>query len=540
MLTGFIPIIVLVVGGSDIVHLLTRYRGLRASGGDNAGAIVASFAELATPCFYTSLTTAIGFLSLVGTRIGIVIDFGVFTALAIFLTYAFSMTLLPVLLTLYRRERLDSRGLEARWISRVVGRAAALALRPSWKLTIGFALTGLVGLGLALSLRVDSYLIDDLKKSAAVRRDLIWVEENGFGIYQVVLFLRQTDERPLHHPDALRWIADFQRFVGSEPVVVNSFGLPDLLRPLRRAATDGARDEATLPASLEEASQLIFLAELGDAAVFEDVYRELEGEAQVIVSVRDAGSRLMLPFLARVDRYLDEHPLPVGVAYSTGTVKLIQNYSAQVLKNFGPSLLIAVLLICGVMSFMFRSLRQGLVGLVPNFFPLLTLLAVMKLAGFALKPSTILVCSIAFGLAVDSTIHVLGRFRQVIGAGWSLRTALERSVRDTGPAIVMTTVVVSAGFSLLMASRFEVLFLVGLMTVVSAVAAVAADLYLFPALIAAAWHPSKERTWPAGRIREGSRDERKDARLAEEPVGVRASGNDGHSDWRPAGRGADS
>ncbi len=101
----------------------------------------------------------------------------------------------------------------------------------------------------------------------------------------------------------------------------------------------------------------------------------------MIVTVRDAGSRLMLPFLASVDDYLEENPPPVGSAFSTGTVKLIQNYSAQVLKNFGPSLLIAIVLIFGVMSFMFRSPRQGLVALVPNFFPLLVLLAAMKLLG---------------------------------------------------------------------------------------------------------------------------------------------------------------
>jgi predicted RND superfamily exporter protein len=281
---------------------------------------------------------------------------------------------------------------------------------------------------------------------------------------------------------------NFQQFIADEPVVVNSFALPDLLRPLRQAATDGAADDARLPATLEEASQLVLLAELQDADFFEDVYYPLDGEAQVIVTVRDAGSQLMLPFLARVDGYLEGNPVPVGTAVSTGTVKLIQNYSAQVLKNFAPSLLIAVILIFAVMSYMFRSAKAGLLALIPNIFPLVVLLAAMKLAGFALKPSTVLVCSIAFGLAVDDTIHVLGRFRQAIGRRLSLSQALETTIRDTAPAIVMTTVMVGAGFSVLMASRFEVLFLVGMMTVISALAAVAADLFVFPALIAVAWH----------------------------------------------------
>ncbi|UCF18979.1 MAG: MMPL family transporter, partial [Gemmatimonadota bacterium] len=490
VLTGFIPIIILVVGGSDIVHLLSRYRRLRAGRTENSAAVISAFSELATPCFYTSLTTAIGFVSLVGTRIGIVMDFGLFTALAIFLTYGFSMTLLPVLLSFYVREGLNDRGLEWPWIQAIVGSAAALASRPSRKVLAAFAVVAVATLGLASTMRVNSYLIDDLKRGAGVRRDLIWLENNGFGIYQVVLFLRQAGAQPLHHPEGLRWMEDFQNFVAGERVVVNSIALPDMLRQIRRAALGGEEEGVgndEIAETTEEAEYLVFLAESQDAAFLSGVYRPAEGEAQVIISVRDAGSQLMLPFLARVDRYIQENPPPGGSAYSTGTVKLIQNYSARVLRNFAPSLLLAILLIFGVMSFMFRSLRQGLLALIPNIFPLVVLLAAMKICGYDLKPSTILVCSIAFGLAVDNTIHLLGRFRRAVGEGFELEAALRTSVRDSGPAIVMTTVVVSAGFSLLILSRFEVLFLVGFLTVVAAISAAVADLFVFPSVIAATW-----------------------------------------------------
>ena len=529
VLTGFIPIIVLVVGGSDIVHLLTRYRQLRSGTMSSARAVVESFSELATPCFYTSLTTAIGFVSLVGTRIGIVMDFGLFTATAISLTFAFSMTLLPILLSFSRRERFNNGGLNARWIRRVVTVAARLALRPSRRTLAGFTVVAFACLGLALSLRVDTYLVDDLKRSAAVRRDLLWLEDHGFGIYQVVVYLKGTNGRVLHSASSLSWMEEFQRYVADEPLVVNSYALPDLLRPLRRAVADGVGSSGSLPASQEEAGQLIFLAEMQDADFFADVYHPLDNEAQVIVTVRDAGSQVTLPFLRGVDRYLQEFPPLAESAFSTGTVKLIQNYSAQVLRNFGPSLVIAVVLILAVMCYMFRSVKHGLIALIPNVFPLLVLLAVMRMAGFALKPSTVLVCSIAFGLAVDDTIHVLGRFRRALAEGLSSAAAIERSVRETGPAILMTTTVVCAGFSVLMASRFEVLFLVGLMTVVSALSAVAADLFVFPALVTLCIR----RTEPAAGIDTrpgGQRDEYKRQESVVQPLGAAAVDGSGR-DW---------
>jgi len=482
ILTGFVPLIVLVVGGSDIVHLLSRYRQLRREGQDNDRAVASAFSELASPCFYTSLTTAIGFLSLIGTRIGIVMDFGVFTSVAIFLTFAYSMTLLPVLLGFYGHKRFVGRGLRVRGIDRLVTAATALAARPSRVVATGFVAVAALALGLAASQRVDSFLIDDLKPGAGVRRDLIWLEGNGFGIYPVVVFMQSDGQRPLHDPASLRWMAAFQDFVAGQPPVVASFALPDMLEPLHAAVTGSG---PALPATLEESNGLIFLGQLNDAGVFDDLYRTAEGEAQIVVTVRDAGSRVMLPFLNRVDRYLEENPPTVGSAVSTGTVKLIQNYSARVLQNFAPSLAIAILLILAVMSYMLRSMRFGLLALIPNLFPLLMVLAVMKLAGFALKPSTILVCSIAFGLAVDDSLHLLGRFRRSLNRGLDWQEAMVSAVREAGPAMVMTTVVVCAGFSPLLASRFEVLFLVGLMTMVSAVTALAADLFVFPTIVAA-------------------------------------------------------
>lgn len=505
VLTGFIPIIVLVVGGSDIVHLLSHYRRLRAGGRTGEDSTVEAFAALATPCFYTSLTTAIGFASLAGTRIDIIIDFGLFTALAIFLAYGFNMVLLPVLLSLSRAERFDDRGLRAPWIRRIVNAAGTLALSHPWKLLPAFSVAAVVGIELGLSVDVNTYVLDDLKRTSGVRRDLGWIENRGFGIYQVVLFLRQTGDVPLHHPDALTWMRDFQDFADRDPVVVNSYGLPDVLSQLRGAAVDDA-ETGTLPETMEEASQLLLLAELHEADFFGDVYRRLEGEAQIIMTVRDAGSRAMIPFLRDVDRYLIERPAPVGSAVSTGTVKLVQDYSAHVLRNFVPSLILAIVLIFAVLIHLFRSVKQGLLALIPSLFPLLVLLAVMRVAGFDLKPSTVLVFSIAFGLAVDDTIHIASRLRRALEEGSGVRAATLLGIRQAGPAMLMTTMMVGGGFALLMASRFEVLFLIGLMTLVAAISAVLADLLLFPSMIVVASRAKTQRSRRRRRLEGADRE----------------------------------
>jgi predicted RND superfamily exporter protein len=505
VLTSFIPIIILVVGVSDSIHLLARYRSGRRDGRDGKDAVVEAFTHLSTPCLYTSLTTAVGFLSLVGTRIGIVMEFGAFTAVAILLAFGFGMTLLPVLLSLCPERRLDDRGLSFRWLERTVEWAVALAMRPSRHVIAAFSLVGVAGLAAGLTLRTNTLLLDDLRPHSGLIRDLRWVEAQGFGLFQVVLYLTQTDERELHDPEALRWMERFQRFAERDPLVLGSLALPDFVRQLRGAAVGDEAGGTDLPQSTEESSQLLFMASLEDADFAEVVYHQSDGEAQIIVSVLDKGSTVILPFLERVERYLAEDPPPVGSAVPTGTVYLLQSYQARILESFLPSIVIALVLITGIMVYMFRSLRYGLLAVVPNLFPLLVLLGVMRLCSFDLKPSTILVFSIAFGIAADDTIHFLGRFKMAIEAGWGVPEALVESLRDAGPAILMTSLVVGGGFSLLIGSQFEVLFLVGLMTTVSAVAAVCADLFAFPSILAFAWPALERRRQRTGQVQETTR-----------------------------------
>ena len=485
ILTSFIPIIVLVVGVSDAIHLLTRYRHNRSELGDNEEAIARTFSELTVACFYTSATTAIGFLSLVGTRIGIIMEFGFFTAVAILLTYVFSMTLLPALLGFSARLKFNDRGLRPGWIRATLRGALSLSGgRASW-VVLSFAIISVVGLAMGSTLRVNTFILDDMGPESAPVQDLDWIEAHGFGVFQVNLFIRGEGDGVLHDPEMLAWMARFEDFTRNEPLVFKTLGLPDLMVELRRGIVGD--EETGLPQSEEEAAQLLFLAEMNEQSRVEDVYLREAGVAQIVLSVRDEGSVLMLPLLERIEAFLTNDPPPFGTAAPTGTAQMAQTYQSSLVQTFGPSLLIALVLVFAAMVRMFRSFKLGLLGLVPNVFPLVVLMAAMKVLGVDLKPSTILVFSIAFGLAVDDTLHFLSKLRDHLAAKQSVRNAVEHTLRETGPPILMTSLAMAAGFSLLLMSQFQVLVLVGTMTAVSVAAAVFADLFALPSLIEVAF-----------------------------------------------------
>ncbi|GMR12183.1 MAG: MMPL family transporter [Gemmatimonadota bacterium] len=490
VLTSFMPIVVLVVAVSDATHLVMGTRSRWQEGLPISDAVVDTFSSVARTCFFTSLTTALGFLGLIATRIPVIVEFGVITAVAVLVAYLVTLTLLPALLTL--ASDLGTPGNRPnRWSAWIIRRIErTLHASPRW--TTAVLLAGLItGLVLGVGLRVEALLIDDLKPDDPILRDLRWIEDAGFGLFQVNVYLTDGNQ-PGHSQEMLRWIEDLQTFARSDPIVIGSMALPDFVRELGAAfgsdgqarASGNAGARATrLAWTTEEVRELLFLAELEGEDALEEVYVRQEGVGQVILYVRDSGSTHLSPFLTRLEDRLDSVPPPSGSAYVTGTVKLSQVLWDQLLARFLPGVLFSMILVWIAMAWMFRSVRLGLLALVPNVVPMVMLLGLMRVGGFDLKPSTVIVFAIAFGIVADDTIHFLGAVARRLRATSDIDAVLLGAVREVGPAIIITTAVVGGGFIALTASRFQALFLIGFLTAAAALFAVGADLVGFPALL---------------------------------------------------------
>ena len=395
---------------------------------------------MAGPCCYTSVTTAVGFAALAGTRIGIVVDFGLLTAVAIPLTFGFSMTAFPVLLSFVPQAK-RRQPLGARWLRAVVAAAAYRARLRSPGIVVATAIITVAAFVLALRLRVDTYLIDDTKASAPFMQDIAWIDQRGFGFFQVNVLLEQVGSQPLHAPESLRWMDDLRAHVENEPLVTGVVAPTDFLTHLRRAGL--GPDAAALPETVSEASQLLLLAQLNDPTFVDDVYLEVAGMAQVIITVRDKGSRVTEPFLNRLHAYVAANPFPNGTARVTGTVTMIHTFTQRLLQSFGPSIVIAIVLITAIMMWMLQSVRLGLVALLPNVVPLVVVLGAMSLLGYPIKPSTILVLSIAFGIAVDNTIHLLTRVKRHAVRCGPVSSGLAPGLEEAGGVMIVTSAIVT-------------------------------------------------------------------------------------------------
>ena len=496
VLTSVVPIVILVVALSDATHLVVGTREAWRNGRTISEAVVHTFTNLSRSCFFTSLTTALGFAGLIATRNHLIGEFGVLSALAVIVAYLVTLTLLPALLAFTKDLGPHQEWGERLWQGILTRVESLLQLPVVWP-SAAFGLLLAVGLIAGSQLRVEAYIIDDLKERDTILEELRWIEDEGFGLFQINIYLDQENDEG-HSPEMLQWIEEFQAFVEEDPAVLGSVGLPQIVNELGTAY--GTQPVGSDPTSeigsaevrtRREIAELLFLAELEDDDALRDVYLRDAGVGQMIVLVKDQGSQVLSPLTARVEDRLQSHPPPTGRATATGTVKLTTVLWEQLISRFLPGIAFSIVLVWLALSWMFRSVWLGLLAVVPNLVPLVLLLGLMGLGGFDLKPSNILVFAIAFGIVADDTIHFLGALARNLRSSNQIHAVLAQTIREVGPALVLVTVVVVAGFTALMASRFQALFLIGFLTASAAVLALLADLVGFPALLRiVARHPA--------------------------------------------------
>lgn len=478
-LTSFVPLLVLIVGVCDALHLVEEVRAQRALGLARREAIARAFSSLVRSCFHTSFTTAVGFASLATSNVAIVVELAIFTSLAVMLTYASTMLVLPLLLDLGVERPVTS----TRWldlgVDALTSAARRHAKRPSALLLGAILVLCVVAVAGATRLRTNATMIDDVDRDHPLMRDLTWLEEQGLGPFSVELWIRGEGDA-LMEPEAQAWMARTTEWVRRGEPVRTVLGPPDFLASAARAL------DLPPPRTREEIAQLSLLLEMAAPSGLDEVWRPAEHEAQIVASVVDLGSARMGPFFDAWETRLRDDPPPAGVrADLTGVLRLAHVTLIDIVDGFATSLALATLVVWLLVSTIFRSLWHGFVALVPNVLPLLAMLGAMGALGLDVKPSTLLVFSVAFGVAVDDTLHLIGRVRERLRAGDAIELAIDTAIRTSGRALVLTSLVVGGGFLVLVTSDFEFLVMVGSMTGLAVVFALLGDLVIYPLLLRA-------------------------------------------------------
>jgi predicted RND superfamily exporter protein len=480
---------------ADSIHILSSYYSvLRDEPALNKrDAVVRAMAQMWRPVTLTSITTIAGFLALsISSAMPPIQAFGLFGAIGVFLAWVYSMTLLPVLLSLWPTRRIPApfarRRNGAARVSLAERAMSALGARvlaaPKTVITVGVALF-VFGVAGALQLQVEEERIANFKPSEPVYQADKVINATTDGIYSLDVLIETPAPEGLYDPELLRRIEDLQAYMETLPAVGGTTSIVDYVKQLHRSVQEGDPAAYTIPDDPDLIAQLFFLyAASADPADFEE---EVDYDFQrtlVRAQVSDGRYTKNRDIVPVLERYVEEH-FNDELATATVTGRVTVSYYwfhgidrstiLSVLLSFGAVTLAAILL--------FRSPVLGLLAALPVGLAILLVYSVMGWSGVALGMGTSMFAAIAIGLSIDFAIHALDRIRGLARERGISVDTLKDLYPETGRALFFNFIAVAGGFGVLTTSDVPPLVKFGSLVAVAVTTAFLASVTLLPALV---------------------------------------------------------
>ncbi|HUF07835.1 MAG TPA: MMPL family transporter [Rhodothermales bacterium] len=480
VLSSTISAMILAVGVADSVHLLARYYDSMALGLEKREGVRDMLVRLGAATLLTSVTTALGFASLMTSNIVPVRRFGVYTAAGVLMTFFISIVVLTAVLTWMPKPRAQSSQRLSGPFRALMVRVDRIAASHSGAVLLAGAVFLLIAVVGATKVRVNAYVNDDLGPSTTLYQDQQFFEKNLVAPFPLEIIVR-GGPNAMHDPANLKSIEHLQSYLRSQPAVGRSLSIVDLIKDVDQSLNPDAT--GAVPEQSDLISQYFLLLDLAGSVEAGQLISQDHSEARVASLVADIGSARLNPLLADIDSVM-QSTFGEDLSYTkTGTIVLASRVSEHIVDSLLISTALAFLFVSAIMGFLYRSPILIVISLIPNVLPLIAVAGFMGFVGIELKPATAVIFSISFGVAVDDTIHMLARLRQELKAGQPMNQAIHRSVLGTGKAILITSIILIGGFSILMTSQFQSsVFMGGLISLTVAVALLG-DIFVLPALL---------------------------------------------------------
>ncbi|MBL7963004.1 MAG: MMPL family transporter [Flavobacteriales bacterium] len=493
-LMSVIPPLLIVIGVPNCVFLINKYHHEYVRHGNKVKALQRVISKVGTAAFMTNATTALGFGTFMVTYSDSLRQFGFIAALNIMLLFCLAVLLIPILFSLQAPPKpRHTQHLERRWLDTVVEWLVHTVRTRRTAVFLVLALVVAAGMVGMQRLRNDSHIVDDLPENDPVLTDMRFFEKHFHGVMPLEILVDTRKKGGALKDATLKRIDRLQDSLALHPELSPSLSIANAVKFSRQAFYGGNPERYGLIKSNEKAFILPYIESISDnpgakkgsmARAFLDSARQT---TRISVQMADIGTLRMKDLMAQVKPRIDSiFPAEQYHVTLTGTSVVFLKGSRYMVDNLIVSLGLAIVLIAFLMALIFNSARMVVVSLVPNLVPLLTTAGLMGFLGIPIKPSTILVFSVAFGIAVDNAIHLLAKYRQELkNTGRDHARAVELAIRETGIGIIYTAVVLFCGFVMFTTSKFGGIQAMGLLVSITLLVALFTNLLVLPSLMLA-------------------------------------------------------
>lgn len=487
LISAVIPALITVIGIPNSVYLITKYHIEYRQTRNKIKSLTRMIEKIGIVTIMTNATTAVGFGVLAFTDIRMLKEFGIVASLSVVAAFFISLLLIPIFFSfLPPPSKNQTAHLDRKMLNIFVNFLDKMVHTRRWVIyTATLALTAASIWGLIL-LRPVSFLTDDVPTHADLRSDLDFVEEKFNGVMPLEILVNTKKKRAALRRSNLKKAAKLQEKLEAYPSISRTLSLVDLTQYVRQVFFDGGAEAYLLPDRNEEDFIKLYLSntDLETDRLSRKLTDSTQQTIRITGNVGNIGSiemaKLVDSVQSDIDEIFDQEKYDVTI---TGTTKIFIRGNEFLIQNLLQSLALAFVVIALIMGWLFRSTRIVLISLVPNFLPLLMVAGVMGFMGVALKPSTALVFSVAFGIAVDDSIHFLARYRLALRMGDTVSEAISNTFKDTGVSMIYTSVILFFGFVIFTASSFGGTKALGLLASSTLAIAMFGNLLLLPALL---------------------------------------------------------
>lgn len=489
VISGMIPPLMIVIGIPNSIYFLNKYQQEIKEHGNKIKALQRVIRRIGNAAFFTNLTTALGFATFITTSSEILIEFGVIASLNIIGVFIISILLIPIIFSfLSPPSPKQTNHLENKRIKKFVDSLIHILVYHRVKtfiITAVLIITSFLGISLMKS---TGFLVDDISHSSKVFKDLKFFEHSFNGIMPLEIMVDTKKKKGVMKLSTLKTIDKFQQKLKDYPELSESISIVNGVKFAKQAYYNGKEKYYSLPGNREINFILAYLSKDKNKSEITENFVDSTGRyARISVKVADIGTTRMKKLYQKlgedIQTIFPQNKYHVTV---TGTSITFFKGTGYLIKNLFTSLLLAILIIALLMAAMFSSWRMIIVALIPNIIPLLFTAAIMGFFGIPIKPSTVLVFSIAFGISVDDTIHFLSKYRQeLIITNWDIGKSVIIALRETGVSMIYTSIVLFFGFAIFTVSTFGGTVALGILVSITLLVAMIANLLLLPSLLLA-------------------------------------------------------
>jgi hypothetical protein len=484
IMSSTIAPILLCVGIADTIHIMSKYNDERLQGTDHQTSIERSMVTLGVATLMTSVTTAIGFATLTTSDVLPMRNFGIYTAMGVLLAFIITIVTLPALLKVTGNKIVDhpaKKRIHIKLGSFLTAMEAWVYAHHKAIVSISLLLSLFFGYGIT-KLKVNSHIFDDVGKDSDLIKAATFASENLSPQFPLEILIPAPEGSTTQDPGFVAKLDTLHQYLETIPEFRTVISQASIMRETHRLMEPERSKQEVLPTQAAQLAQYQLLLEVSGADAASDYTNFDYSTSRVSVLTEDMGSHKMGLYRAQIEEKLTGL-FPDANIIMTGTNILVSDLTNNIVYTLASSILLAILIIGGLMWLMFRKASLFIISLLPNLVPLIIVAGVMGYLQIWIKPSTAVIFTIAFGIAVDDTIHFLARLKIEAGEVRSLRSLIQVTLEKTGRSIILTSLILIAGFGTLTFSDFESTQYMGYLVSLTIGLALVADLLFLPALL---------------------------------------------------------